>query len=317
MIIFRKLLLLLCVIALLPACTATKKTFNHANTPVDSLDIKSRKALAHAYYVERDYASSLTQWKILRAIDPNNTEYKNRIRVMNVLIKRRANIHVANGRDAIDRKDYAKAELLLLKALAMDPGHPTALAMLKKIEADRIETRQQAKTRRLKKKQLAKFNKNQHSQEKHPDNSQEQLYLEMGMSFYRKGDWSGSIREIGKYLSNNEHDQKAKSIVAKSHFKLSQMFESRGHLEPAIQHLEDGMKNSRRITEQQQEKLLSLKEKISESFYINGVKSYRNDINQAIVYWERAIDYNPNHFKAKNRLSKATQMQKNLKKIKN
>jgi len=198
----------------------------------------------------------------------------------------------------------------------MDPRHAEALSMLKKIEANRVETKQQAKTRRLKKKQLAKLNKNKKTHENHADNSQEQLYLEMGMNLYRKGDWSGSIREIEKYLSNNEHDQRAKNTVAKSHFKLSQIFESRGHLEPAIQHLEDGMKNSERITEQQQEKLLALKETISESFYVNGVKSYRKDINQAIVYWEKAIDYNPNHFKAKNRLSKATQIQKNLKKIK-
>ena len=316
MILFRNLLLILCLIALLPACTSTKKPLNQANIPVESLNIKNRKALAQDYYKKRDFASALTQWKILRAIDPNNSEYKNRIRVMNVLIKRRAKIHVANGQDAMQRKDFAAAELLLLKALALDPWHPKALSMLKKIESNRVETKQQAKTRRLKKKQLAKLNKNQHAHEKHPDNSQEQLYLEMGMNLYRKGDWSGSIREIEKYLSNNEHDQRARNTVAKSHFKLSQVFESRGHLEPAIQHLEDGMKNSERITEQQQEKLLALKETISENFYVNGVKSYRNNIEQAIVYWERAIVYNPNHFKAKNRLSKATQIQKNLKKIK-
>lgn len=316
MIKFRYLLLLLCFFILLPACTNTKKPINQANIPVESLNIKNRIALANSLYKNHDYASALVQWKVLRTINPKNPEYKNRIRVLQALIKRRANFHIASGQDAMERKDFSAAELSLLKALAREPRHSTALSLLKKIEANRVETKQQAKTRRLKKKQLAKLSKAQQVHENHPDHSQEQLYLEMGLNLYRKGDWSGSIREIKKYLSINEHDQKAKNTVARSHFKLSQIFESRGHLEPAIQHLEDGLKNSKQITEQQQEKLITLKEAISENFYVNGVKSYRNNIDQAIVYWEKAINYNPNHFKAKNRLSKATQIQKNLKKIK-
>ena len=316
MIFFRNTILILCFVSLLPACTNSNKSSSQTGVPAESLNIKNRKALANSFYKKHDYANSLTQWKILRTINPDNVEYQNRIRVLKVLIKRRSKIHLTNGRDAIKRNDFKTAETSLLKVLALNPRHSKALTMLKKIEASRVENIQQTKTRRLKKKQLAKLNQDIESSQIVSSNSQEQFYLEMGLDLYQKGDWSGSIREIEKYLSINEHDQKAKNTVAKSHFKLSRRFESRGHLEPAIQHLKDGMKYSERVTDEQIEKLASLKINLSENFYKNGVKTYRNDINQAILYWERAIDYNPNHFKAKNRLAKATQMQRNLSKIK-
>ena len=316
MIFLRSILFLLCFTLLLPACTNINKEKDQTNIPVESININNRKVLANDYYKKNDYANSLTQWKILRTIQPDNVEFKNRIRVLEVLIKRRSKMHLNHGREAIKRNDYKTAELSLLKALALNPRHTKALTLLKKIEAGRVENIQQAKTRRLKKKQLAKLHQDLDSYQTISNNTQEQFYLEMGLSLFQKGDWSGSIREIEKYLSINEHDQKAKNTVAKSHFKLSRRFESRGHLEPAIQHLKDGMKHTKRVTEEQIEKLTELKITLSENFYINGVKTYRSDIKQAILYWERAIDYNPNHFKAKNRLAKANQMQKNLNKIK-
>lgn len=303
------------IILVLQACSTPKKPMHQASIPVESLNIKNRMALAHAFYQEKDYASALTQWKILRTIYPDNPEFKNRIRVMQALIKRRVKIHIKAGQEALALKNSDIAEFEFLKALAKDPRNKTALTYLQEIEAARVESIQIAKTKRLMKKQLAKTNKNRSPQEKQSYNLQEHLYLEMGINLYRKGDWSGSIREINKYLSTNENDQKAKNYVAKSHYKLSKVFENRGHLEPAIRHLEDALKFSDSVDEAQIEKLRNLKQNIAENYYENGIRAYRDNINQAIIYWQRAINYDPNHFEAKNRLSKATQIKEKLHKI--
>jgi len=313
---FRYSLILGCIITLLSGCSSTpERPPSQASIPVESLNIKNRKALAHAYYKERDYASSLVQWKILRTIYPNNTEYKNRIRVMEALVKRRTKLHISTGKSELKKKNYKKAELFFLKTLAMNPTHHEALVLLKKIKARQVEEKQLAKTKRLKKKQQAKATRNPEIDMANVSPSQEQLYLEMGINLYNRNDWSGSIREIRKYLAIIENDQKAKKYVANAHTKLSNTYETRGHLEPALQHLEDSMMYSERVTEKQQKRLETLKHQIAENYYANGIKAYRENINQAISFWERAIKYNPNHFKAQNRLTKARQIQVNLQKI--
>jgi len=149
MIILRLLSLILCL-TILSACTNIKKPINQANIPVESLNVKNRKTLAYDFYKNQDYAGALTQWKILRTIDPKNPEYKNRIRTLKAFIDHRVNFHIASGQDAIERKNYIAAELSLLKALAKDPRHTKALFMLKKIKANRDEKKQEEKTQRLK-----------------------------------------------------------------------------------------------------------------------------------------------------------------------
>ncbi|MDH3326916.1 MAG: hypothetical protein OEM38_09400, partial [Gammaproteobacteria bacterium] len=91
------------LILVLSACTNTHIP-SQANMPVDHINIQHRKDIANQLFKQHDYHKSLVQWKILRSIQPDNPQYKNRIRVLGALIKRRLKIHLNNANKAFDNK---------------------------------------------------------------------------------------------------------------------------------------------------------------------------------------------------------------------
>lgn len=310
-----------------------KNKVKQAEIPTESINIGHRKALAQEYFQQQDYHAAMTQWKVLRAIDPKNPEYVNRIRVLEALVKRRIKLYLKQGKEQLLEDDLPAAEKSLLKALALDPNNYFALKMMRQIEAKRVQRVQMAKTKRLLRKQKAKFAAEQKRREKLEQNkrvteeseitakaavnSQEAVYLDMGKVLFKQGDWSGAIREINKFLSSNESTQEIRSILKQSHINMSQLFETRGHWDPAIQHLNDAIDN----TETPQEladlkrKRTTLKTKAAEDYYIEGVKIYRDNVDRAILFWQQALNHDPSHLKAKNRLRKAEKIQQNLKLI--
>ncbi|HFE38943.1 MAG TPA: hypothetical protein ENK06_11090 [Gammaproteobacteria bacterium] len=140
-----------CSLALLPSCATSPKITNQTHIPVDQLNIKNREAIAKEYFNKNDYASALTQWKILRTIAPDNIEYKNRVQIMEMLIKRRTKRYLKVGYEAMQARDYQTAETAFLKILALDPQHTESLDMLKKIKSRRMDKPQQTETKRPKK----------------------------------------------------------------------------------------------------------------------------------------------------------------------
>lgn len=306
-----------------------------AEIPTESINIGYRKALAQKYFKRQDYHASLTQWKVLQTIDPQNPEYANRIRVLDALIKRRIKLFLKRGKDQLGNDQLIKAEESLLMALALDPNNYFALKMMRRIEAKRVQRVQIAKTQKLLRKQ-----RKQHAAEQkrlaalaasngesdalddengHEDHeSQEVIYLDMGKVLYSRGDWSGAIREINKYLTSNKSTSVIRSMLKTSHLNMSHLFEERGHWDPAIQHLSDAIVNANSKDEMSQLRLKrsELKLKAAENYYVEGVKVYRDNVSQAILFWQQALNHNPGHTKAKNRLKKAEQIQQKLKEIK-
>ena len=333
---YKQIIIFISFLIFLNACT-NSRIASQANMPVDYINIQHRIDVANQLFKQHAYYESLVQWKILRSIQPDNPQYKNRIRVLQALIKRRLRNHLNNAELALNKKDSKTAEWEFLKVLALDPNHAIAIKEIKHIEAERAESKQARKTEKLRKKHILALNNTKtteeysvenslddssedHSEGSSEDKENEQalLYLDMGKELFNKKDWSASIREINKYLSSNPSDKDAINIATISHQKLSKMFEDRGHLEPAIQHMEDliELNNADQLKKQKfSNKLTHLKQKLSANYYIEGVKVYRDNIDQAISYWKRAIAINPENEKAEIRLRKSEKMKKKLDKI--
>ncbi|MDH5257663.1 MAG: hypothetical protein OEX07_06635 [Gammaproteobacteria bacterium] len=322
---FNQLYFLFVIILVLQinACTNTRIP-SQANIHVDHINIQHRIDIANLLFKQHDYHASLVQWKILHSIQPENPQYKNRIRVLEALIKRRLKGHLSDANEAFDKNDITTAEQKFLTVLALDPEHSHAISMLKQIEYDRTEKKQATKTQKLlAKRQLSLIaskttehdndtENNSDVDEEDKDNEQALFYLELGIDLFNKKDWRGSIREIDKYLPTNPSDKNAIKYLTTSHLNLSQVFEERGHLEPAIQHIEDIIALSNDNKKKFSEKQYHLKQKLSANYYIEGVKVYRDNIDQAINYWRRAIESDPGNEKAKIRLRKAEKMKENL-----
>lgn len=306
--------------------TEVKQALIHTET----INVEHRKALAQQLFEEQDYYSALTQWRILKTIDPDNAEYINRIRVLETLIKRRIKLYLVKGKEFLVNDELKLAEIQLLKALALDPTDFFALKMMRNIESKRVNKVQIAKTKKLELKQQAKFEEEKRRQsssvqkqhanidtEKDQDEEigvQEAFYLDMGKVLFKKGDWSGSIREIEKYLSSNKSTPSIQSMLFKAHNNMSSVFERRGHWEPAIQHIESALYNANdtKDIKKLEYKRKGLKHKASEYYYVEGVKVYRDNVDKAITYWQQAIAHNSSHENAQNRLTKALKIKRNL-----
>jgi len=302
------------LILLLIGCT-NNKPINQSSVPVEQININHRIAVAHAAFKSQDFYEALTQWKILNTIDPENAEYKNRMRVLDALIKRRIKLHINNGKDALTQNKLISAEMAFLKVLALNPEHKFALKKLQEIDIKRSESIQKRKTAKLiERKKLQSL---QVQEESHQDeNSQESAYLQMGIEYFNQKDWNSSIREINKYLSGNPTDKTAKNYLFKAHIKLSELFEKRGHYEPAIQHMEDAFTYVTDAKPKQRAKLKYLQQKLASDYYIDGVKIYRDNISQAISLWQRALKYDPENKNIQTRLNNALEIQNKLKEIK-
>lgn len=254
---FRKreqlLIIYAALIISLNACTSIKtEPQPSSDLSLDYINIQRHIDSANIYFKAHDFYHSLIQWKILHSIQPNNTQYKNRIKVLNRLIERRIKNILKNANLALKSNNTKSAKTRFLAILMLKPNDPNAIQQLKIIEANKETKKQARKTKKylLKRQQAQNINasKKQLNSLKprafklnKQDHEQSLFYLELGLELFDKKNWRGSIREINKYLTTNPSDKKAINILITSHINLSKIFEDRGHVEPAIQHMEDAV----------------------------------------------------------------------------
>jgi tetratricopeptide (TPR) repeat protein len=133
------------------------------------------------------------------------------------------------------------------------------------------------------------------------------------------------------------NDESAKALVAKSYQRLGKEAEQKNELERAIEYYELAKlyrpKTPARpapkkrkstaiakptappVVKEADKKLAELKQKQADEFYQKGLRAFRNDIELAISYWEKALELDPGHASAKLKLNKAIQIRKNLRQI--
>jgi len=121
----------------------------------EAIQIDNRKHRALDLLKQHYYHQSLLQWKILHAIEPMNPEFRNRIRVVEALAKRRARLELRKGREAETSKNYIEARRRYLKSLAINPSDKSAIAGLRRIEKNERMTKQLAKIEKLQQSQFA------------------------------------------------------------------------------------------------------------------------------------------------------------------
>ena len=302
--------------------------FQQAMIPTNKINVERRETIAQELLDNQDFYASLTQWKILQTINPSNPQYANQILSLEALIERRIKLFLVKSKDSLEVNDLRAAEMSLLKALALDPNNLFALKMMRNIESQRMQKAQILKTEKLRRKRMAKYVadkkrrvaltkkvEQQAEDEEEPleVEVQEAAYLEMGVSLYKAGDWNGAIREINKYLSTNKSNRKVQNILQHSHLKLSEVFAKQGHWDPAMRHMDNAFDyvTTWDMLKKMERRRDELHLRAAESYYIEGVKVFRDNIDKAIAFWQQSLHYNPEHSKAKDRLLNAKQSVKN------
>lgn len=267
--------------------------------------IPSHEKLAASYIEQGRYADALLQWKILNTLRPDDSRYATRLRQTQEQIATLATQHQRTGVSALDKGDFTTARHELLAALALDPTRVEVLDSLRRIEFDRVWRIQSAKLEKLK---VSEDRKTTNVGE------QERSYLELGASMLREGDYTGAVREIQKYLNSYPSDAQAKKLISDAYAKLASQQRQQGMLHNALANVEQAKRFStdsgaNRKAEQE------LRNSLADEYYEKGLRALRNDLKLAIESFEKALEYNPQHSKARTKLSDAQRMQKKLDEI--
>ena len=290
----------------IPFTTKVTKTPALATVATSSpASMQSHDKLAASYAEQGRYADALVQWKILNTLRPDEARYATRVRQTEEQIATLATQHQRTGVSALDRGDFATARHELLATLALDPTRIDVLDSLRRIEYDRLWRIQSAKLDKLKV-----------SEDRKATNvgEQERSYLELGASMLREGDYTGAVREIQKYLNSYPGDPQAKKLISDAYAKLASQQRQQGMLHNALANVEQAKRFSTdtgtsRKAEQE------LRNALADEYYDKGLRALRNDLKLAVESFEKALEYNPQHSKARTKLSDAQRMQKKLDEI--
>lgn len=266
----------------------------------------SREKLAATYMEQGRYADALLQWKILYTLHPDDARYETRVHQTEEHIDTLATKRQRAGIAALDKGDYATARHELLATLALDPTRVDVLDYLRRIEYDRVWRIQSAKLEKLK---ITEDRKAPNVGE------QERSYFELGTLMFREGDYSGAVREIQKYLNSYPGDAQAKKLISDSYAKLATQQRQQGQLQNALANVEQAKRFNADNAPANRKAEQELRNALANEYYEKGLRALRSDLKLAVELLEKALEYNPQHAKARAKLADAQRMQKKLEEI--
>jgi tetratricopeptide (TPR) repeat protein len=251
------------------------------------------------------WAEAAAEWEILALLVPQRTEYQTQQREARSRIAKGVEENLSSAEEARQRGDVAAASRCYLKVLSLDPSNSTAIEALRRLEQDVY--RRSLHTR------VAHQPKDGGAPRSGP--ALERRDLEFGVLLLRQGDYPGSIKTLEKYLKSSPKDDLARRYLADAHFQLAQQRLEEGRKEDALTQLEAAKGTHQQEPSELKASIDTVRKAIAEEYYQKGMKTYRNNLAEAIADWERSVQYDPAHPQAAARLQRARQMQQNLKAI--
>ncbi len=141
--------------------------------------------------------------------------------------------------------------------------------------------------------------------------------LDQAVADVKAGTYLDLIAYAESYLAEHPGDDKAVELLALSHEKAGLALYRDGKLRQSLRHLEFAVKYSGNHESPPATALATAKARLASETYEQGVRAFRQDISQAIAYWEETLTYDPEHVKAREYLMKAYRIRETLNEISN
>ncbi len=208
--------------------------------------LRLRQAKAEALMKQDYLAAALINWEILQALDPDNSEFRQRTRAITALIQQKVQEHLRSGKQAFKREHFRQARQEFLTVLALDPLQAEPLMYLKRMEQRHLMQRQRAKLAQLSKavRETARQQPCNNRQPEQYAQAAEHSHLKTAVEHFRQRDFAMSIRLLQTYLTTHPESHKAKQYLAESHFQLGQSFYRQGNMAAALSHFKAARKTS-------------------------------------------------------------------------
>lgn len=304
----------------------------------DPAGFKARKAEAMRLTRQGNLAEALDQWKVLEAIDPSAPEIARMRRSTEDEMGRRAESHYRRAEAARSKRRMKEARREYVRTLAFAPSHKGALRQLRNMELARTrKDRPKANTfepYRLsepetendgpaKRTEVSGRSSGQSSEDPATRAgkpgpaaqvaSREKHSLDTAITLAGTGAYADSIPHFKKHLASHPDDAEAQDRLALSHRQVGLNLYRDGKLRDCIPHLQASLDYGKNPYPAVRKALADAKSRLTEQTYENGLRAFRTDVSQAILFWEETLSYDPSHLKAKSSLSKAIRIRDNLK----
>jgi tetratricopeptide (TPR) repeat protein len=299
--------------ALLAGCTTVPHL--HVATPQTKSDanplITKHQNRALTLMREGSLAEAALQWEILALLEPDKQEYRRRLEETRALINKATSEHLRVAEKAMEQGQTEQASLAYLKVLALNPFNQTAAQRLRALEQEKLRTGPLARAPRI----TLSTDTTPRTKPAPAAEANERRDLDLGVMLHRQEDYLGSIRVLGKYLQDYPADGLAKQYLAEAHVQRGHQLAQQGKKEGALASFEKAQSLDGPDTPELGNQIRALKKTLAEEYYQQGLRAYQTDINKAIQYWQRSLQYDPNHLQAGLRLEQAKRMQQKLKAI--
>lgn len=296
--------------ALLAGCMMTPSA--RIAAPDESSFVAKRQDRALFLMRDGSLAEAALQWEILALLEPDKQEYRRRLDETRALINKATAEHLRAAEKAMSQGQTEQASLAYLKALAVNPLNQAAAQRLRALEQEKPRTGQLAQTPRI----AMSINPTSRAKPAPTTETNERRDMDLGVMLYRQGDYRGSIRVLGKYLQSYPADGLAKQYLAEAHAQQARQLIQQGRKEEALASFEKAQRLDEPGTLKLGNPIRALKKTFAEEYYQQGLRVYQADINKAIQYWQRSLQYDPDHVQAGLRLEQAQRIQQKLKAIK-
>lgn len=273
-----------------------------------------------------ELARALTEWKLLRTLDPESAEYRKQIAAVQALIHHRFDKHLRAGDQALAAGNPERAQTEYLKALALDPLRTEPLPRLRELERERALSAQTARLAKLRtpKGETGTGKRGAAAPHAASPGQQERDYLETGISLLQQGAYEESILELEKYLRSFPNDREAQGHLAEARRKLGGTPPSADLPAPAVRRITTpppaappaSLTPAPPPTPASAAPGASPEDQaLAQELYEKGLRVSRTDLAQAIRYWEESLARDPTHVQARLQLERAYRMQRSLQDI--
>jgi len=266
---------------------------------------------------------SLERWKIVLAIDPQNTEAGQKEKELEKKIQEEARRHLAAGKEQLQGKKKEAAQREFLAVLRLDPLNREALDLL--YQSDEQLGEQTAFARPLRKTKAqatseqaaeAKAKSAPEEESEEEEESGEEVSFAEAAELFRQGDYQAAIdaftrvlskqpglREAVEYQKLAYYNQGLAYMKGESYTEALKVFEQLRKIQP----------NFKRLTYYMQ----TAREKLADQHYLAGIRHYKEQkLHEAIQEWDQALALNPKLESAKRSQERAKKLLKSLEEIK-
>ena len=307
---------------------ASCSSFSIPTEQPDQRALAERKAKAEELTRRGALAAALVQWRILESMSRGDPAIKKKRRAVEEKMARLAERHFVKGQKAAAKRQFKTARREFLATLAIKPSHEGAIEQLRAMELQLVRRNRPRIGTPTPQLDIAETPKKPAPAKKRPVAStkgtqvaktndqtaavQTSESLQQALGLAEKGAYLESIPHFKKHLAAHPQDAEAKRLLATSHREAGITLYNNGELRESVNHLEASANQAPGSDNVVNMALADAKGRLAQAAYEKGIKAFRQDVDQAIAYWEETLRYDPSHRRAKTYLSKAYKIQKTL-----